>query len=133
MSRIPLDFPNDAPLPSGKPRCAAEFGGKRCKRPLGHEHGWRHNPRHHIAADETRWSVGPNSGETHVVNKCTARFGEYQCDRWPHVGYHGAQVSPDPALAHLRRIEWIGNGASAEERVYEDDGAVVGQQVGGQR
>lgn len=133
MSRIPLDFPNDAPLPSGKPRCVAVYRGKRCKRPLGHEHGLRRNPRHHIAADETRWTVGPNSGVAHVVEKCPARFGDYQCDRWPHVGYHGARASSDPALAHLRRIEWTGNGMSAEERVYEEDGATVGQRVGGRR
>lgn len=84
----------------------------------------RNNPRHHIAADESRWVVGPRSGIVQVVNKCGARFGHYRCDRWPHHGYHGTNAhSPEetaPSVA-ARRIEWTGTGANAREREVADD------------
>lgn len=125
MEQIPPDFPNDAPLPDGRARCESEFEGKRCKRLLGHEETLKRHCRHHIGADETRWTVGPKSGVAEQVSKCKAMYqGTYRCDRWPHQGAHGAMVEyPEGKIPRRERVEWTGNGKDARRYTREvDDG-----------
>jgi hypothetical protein len=122
MSTLPFDFPNDAPLPDGRPRCEADHAGRRCGRQRGHEHSKVRSPRHHIAADGSRWTVGRKSGLAQPVHKCDAVYDVYRCDRWPHIGYHGAQLRSETGdVTRSERIEWIGTGVGAAARVRPDD------------
>lgn len=120
MSPLPRDFPKYVPPTGGQPRCRSVYEGKRCRRAKGHEEGLGKNPRHHIAVDETRWTVGRKSGVIQQLNKCGATYGEHRCDRWPHHGPHGATVDHPPGkLPRRERIEWIGNGAGARRYAPE--------------
>lgn len=122
MSTLPFDVSNDAPLPDGRPRCESVYAGNRCKRQRGHEHSRARSPRHHIAPDGSRWTVGRKSGVAQPVPKCDAVYGAYRCDRWPHVGYHGAQLRSETGdVTRSERIEWIGTGAGAAPRAVAND------------
>lgn len=129
--QIPHDFPDDAPLPDGGPRCGSVFEGRRCVRRAGHEAGTGKSPRHHIAADQSRWTVGRKSGLARRLEKCGALYGEYRCDRWPHAGPHGAPArAPQGSPPRGERVQWIGNGSAA--RQYAPD-AGGGSRSGGAR
>lgn len=122
MSTLPFDFPNDAPLPDGRPRCESAHAGRRCKRQRGHEQGKARSPRHHIAADGSRWTVGRKSGLAQPVHKCDAVYDVYRCDRWPHIGYHGAQLRTEVGdVTRSERIEWVGTGVDAAARAVAED------------
>lgn len=126
-NKLPPDYPNDAPRPDGRPRCADEYDGKRCTRLLGHEDTLKKYCRHHTAADHTRWTVGRRSGLPSPVAKCAATYqGEHRCDRWEHggYGYHHANAHyPEGKIPRQERIEWTGTGVEARRRVREaDDG-----------